>query len=153
MLSTTRCYIVQIHPTAAWRIEEKSLRASQRTPRPCRAFGAARQQEEEGLDGKRMKASRCLQAVFKVMCHLYHTHFHFPVVCCLLAKVFQARLERKKSAQVNGTHSQPALYSDSSLQSKACFVHGGRAPASRKPSWQRQSGTGMLNKGAMCTSP
>lgn len=29
------------------------------------------------------------------MCHLHHTHFHFPVVCCLLAKVFQARLERK----------------------------------------------------------
>lgn len=65
---------------------------------------------------------------FKVMCHLHHTRFHFPVVCCLLAKVLQARLEGKNAAQVKGMHSQPAWYSGSSLQSKARFVNGERIP-------------------------
>ena len=45
-----------------------------------------------------------LASIFKVMCHLHHTRFHFPVVCRLLAKVFQAPLEGKKNAEVNSMH-------------------------------------------------
>lgn len=56
-----------------------------------------------------------LASIFKVLCHLHHTRFHFPVVCRLLAKGFQAQLEGKKSAEVNGTHSLLALYWDSGL--------------------------------------
>lgn len=50
-----------------------------------------------------------LASIFKVMCHLHHTRFHFPVVCRLLAKVFQAQLEGKKNAEVNGMPTGPVL--------------------------------------------
>lgn len=83
LLNAIHYWILQIQPTAGPRVAElhRHPRGWLKLELKC----SRRRDMGQGYRGFMELAS-----IFKVRCHLHHTRLHFPVVCCLLAKVFQA---------------------------------------------------------------